>query len=245
MGDPMGEPTGNPTTEDDSDLNRYSKRMTSIGLLRDGSSYSRRSFFSWLDFPFATVSILIILLSLFALSMFLGGWGWSSWTYLFSFAVVAPLATMELKRKAVITGGAALLLFFTVVIDAGLPQYFGYNPSDYNQYDNLAHLLGTFLMTWFLWAFICWTVSPTGPSKENGTRKFLFAIITMVLVSFIFEFMEFITDFMFGWRNFHVGVDIMGDLIFDFAGIFSAALLIARHRVSPIRRPFWHADASA
>jgi hypothetical protein len=236
MGDLMGEPTGNPTTEDDSDLNRYSKRMTSIGLLRDGSSYSRRSFFSWLDFPFATVSILIILLSLFA---------WSSWTYLFSFAVVAPLATMELKRKAVITGGAALLLFFTVVIDAGLPQYFGYNPSDYNQYDNLAHLLGTFLMTWFLWAFICWTVSPTGPSKENGTRKFLFAIITMVLVSFIFEFLEFITDFMFGWRNFHVGMDIMGDLIFDFAGIFSAALLIARHRVSPIRRPFWHADASA
>jgi hypothetical protein len=244
MGSPMGEPASNLTVEDDSDLNRYSKKTISFGLLRNGSSQGTRSFFSWLDFPFATVSILIVLLSLFALSMFLGGWGWSSWTYLFSFAVVAPLATMELKRKAVITGGAALLLFFTVVIDAGLPQYFGYNPSDYSFYDNIAHLLGTFLMTWFLWAFICWTVSPTGPPKENGTRKFLFAIITMVLVSFIFEFLELITDFLFGWTNYHVGVDTTGDLIFDFVGIFSAALLIARHRISPIRRPFWHAEPS-
>lgn len=54
-----------------------------------------------------------------------------------------------------------------------------------------------------------------------------------------------LTKLMPECKDYHVGMDTFGDLIFDFAGIFSAALLIARHRVSPIRRPFWHADMSA
>jgi hypothetical protein len=47
---------------------------------------------------------------------------------------------------------------------------------------------------------------------------------------------------MFGWTNFHVGIDTVGDLIFDIAGVITAALAISRHRVSLVRRPFWHSE---
>jgi uncharacterized membrane protein YhaH (DUF805 family) len=198
-----------------------------------------RSTIRWLVFPFASVSVLVILVTLFLMSMERGGWTWSSWTYAFSFLIMVPLIALEIKRKAIITGGAIVLLFFMVLIDAGMPGYLGYNPSDLNWYDNVAHYLGTLGLTMFLWSFLCWTVSPTGPPKINGRRKFLLTIVTMVIISFFFEFTEFFTDVVFGWSNFHPGVDTMGDLIFDFAGIFTAALVIARHRTSVLRIPFW------
>jgi len=169
----------------------------------------------------------------------------SSWTYAFALGIIVPLAILEWKRKVVISGFAVLLLFFMVVIDAGLPGYFGYNPSDYNWYDNLAHFLGTLVLTLFLWSFICWTASPTGPPRVNGHRKFLAAIITMLLISFVFEFAEFFTDAFFGWANFHPGIDVVGDLIFDTAGIAVAAFMIARHKTSVVRRPFWHSEESS
>ncbi len=49
----------------------------------------------------------------------------------------------------------------------------------------------------------------------------------------------------FGWGNFHPGVDTLGDLIFDIAGVTAAAVMISRHRVSTIKRPFWHAEHTA
>lgn len=195
-----------------------------------------------LELPFASISVLVMLLSLFSLSMHLGGWTWSSWTYAFSMALVAPLAAIEMKRKAVITGGAAILLAVTVIIDAGLPQYFGYSPSHLSWYDLLAHYLGAAVMTVFLWSFICWTVSPSGPPKENGRRKLLLAVTTMVIVSFMFEVAEFTTDALFGWGNFYAGIDTIGDLAFDMAGIATAAILISRHRVAALRRPFWNSE---
>jgi len=194
-------------------------------------------------FPFVSLSVMIILLTLFIMSMERGGWSWSSWTYSFAFVILVPLVLLELKRKAVITGGAIILLFFMVVIDAGMPGFFGYSPSDTNWYDNWAHLIGTAAMTLFLWSFLCWTLSPTGPPKTNGRRKFVFAIVTMVVISCFFEFTEFFTDAIFGWTNFHPGIDTIGDLIFDFAGIAIAALMIGRHRISVIERPFWHAES--
>jgi hypothetical protein len=132
-----------------------------------------------------------------------------------------------------------------VLIDAGMPGYLGYSPSDLNWYDNIAHFLGTLVMTLFLWSTICWTLSSAGPPKANGRRKFWLAIVTMVVVSIFFEFTEFFTDIVFGWSNFHPGVDTVGDLIFDIAGIMTAGVVIARHRVSTIVRPFWHAEPSA
>ncbi len=195
-----------------------------------------------MGFPFASVSVLVVLLTLFLMSMERGGWTWSSWTYAFSFVIMIPLVVFELKRKAVITGGAIILLFFMVLIDAGMPGYFGYSQSDLNWYDNLAHYLGTLVMTMFLWSFICWTMSPTGPPRTNGRKKFWAAILTIVIISFFFEFTEFFTDTIFGWSNFHPGVDTVGDLIFDFAGVFTAGVVIARHRVSTLTRPFWHID---
>jgi hypothetical protein len=193
-------------------------------------------------FPFASVSMLVILGTLFVMSMIRGGWSWSSWTYAFSFVIVVPLAFFEHYRKAVITGSAMILLFFMALIDAGMPGYFGYSPSDYNWYDNWAHLIGTFGLTLFLWAFIWWTLRPDGPPNSNGTRKFVLTITIMVVVSFFFEFTEFFSDYLFGWTNFHPGIDTIGDLIFDFAGIACAAVLIARHRYSPLKKPFWYAE---
>ncbi len=196
------------------------------------------------ELPYASLSVLVILVSLFSLSMYLGGWTWSSWTYALSLAIAFPLVAIELKRKAVITGGALLLLAFTVIIDAGLPQYFGYSPSHLSWYDLTAHFLGAVFVTILLWSVICWTVSPTGPPKVNGHRKMLLAVTLVLIVSVGFEFAEFVTDVFFGWRNFHPGIDTLGDLIFDVAGVMTAALLISRHRVSAIRMPFWHAEAS-
>ena len=233
----------------DSDLVRYSRLMKASESVRedfdnvyphcDPPRINRRS----TGFPFASVSVLVVLLTLFLMSMERGGWSWSSWTYAFSFVIMIPLVVFELKRKAVITGSAIILLFFMVLIDAGMPGYFGYSPSDLNWYDNLAHYLGTLVLTMFLWSFICWTMSPTGPPTTNGRRKFWAAILTIVVISFFFEFTEFFTDAIFGWSNFHPGVDTVGDLIFDFAGVFTAGVVIARHRVSTLTRPFWHIDA--
>jgi len=195
-----------------------------------------------LKVPFATISVLVILLTLFLLSMLWGGWSWSSWTYAFSFGLLIPLSIVEIKRKAVITGGAIILLFFMVLIDAGMPGYLGYNPSDYSWYDNIAHYLGALVLTLFMWSFLWWTVSPTGPPQENGRKKFWTAIALMAVVAFTFEFAELATDLMFGWANFHPGVDTAGDIIFDFAGIATAGVVISRHRLSPIKRPFWHEE---
>lgn len=232
----------------DTDLARFSRRMSKSGVREiwepapffDAEVEEKYS--SWLSVPFASVSVFVILMSLFILSMHLGGWTWSSWTYAFALGIIVPLAILEWKRKVVISGAAVLLLFFMVVIDAGLPGYFGYSSSDYNWYDNLAHFLGALVLTLFLWSFICWTTSPTGPPRVNGHRKFLAAVITMLLVSLVFEFAELFTDVMFAWRNFHPGIDVVGDLIFDTAGIATAAFVIARHRASVVGKPFWHSD---
>jgi uncharacterized membrane protein YhaH (DUF805 family) len=231
----------------ETDLTRYTRRMRGLraGALHGDSEHPdsdlpKRGFFSWVGFPFASVSVLVILLTLFSMSMIWGGWTWSSWTYAFSFAILVPLIAFEVKRKAVITGGAVLMLFFMVLIDAGMPGLFGYSQSDLNWYDNLAHFLGTMVMTFFLWSFVCWAMSPVGPPSTNGRRKFWLVIVTMLVVSMFFEFTEFFTDILFGWSNFHPGIDTAGDLIFDFAGIVVAGTVIARHRTSVLRRPFWH-----
>lgn len=230
----------------ESDLARFSRVMQALGdrsLHRTAwlsSKAKKRPRHLLAGFPFVSLSVLVILVTLFVMSMERGGWTWSSWTYAFSFVILLPLVLFELKRKAVITGGAVLLLFFMVVMDAGMPGYFGYSPSDTNWYDNWAHLVGTLGMTLFLWSFLGWTTSPNGPPAANGRRKFALTVVTMVVVSFFFEFTEFFTDALFGWTNFHPGIDTMGDLIFDFAGVTIAALAIARHRVSVLRRPFWN-----
>lgn len=232
----------------ETDLTRYTRLMRSLHhetlstRTRRGRGDSNASVHRWLRFPFASISVLVVLVTLFTMSMIRGGWSWSSWTYAFSFAIMLPLVAIEVKRRAVITGGAVILLFFMVLIDAGMPGYLGYSPSDLNWYDNVAHYLGALVLTLFLWAFLCWTLSPDGPPKENGHRKFLLTIVAMLVVSVFFEFTEFFSDMLFGWRNFHPGVDTIGDIIFDTAGVMTAALVIGRHRYSPLKRPFWHAE---
>ncbi len=230
----------------DTDLARFSMRMHGLNarsqLVGHIAPTRARRREALLAFPFGSVSVLIVLMTLFLMSMERGGWSWSSWTYAFSFLIGVPLVLLELKRKAVITGGALILLFFMVLIDAGMPGYLGYSPSDANWYDNIAHLLATVALTFFLWSFLWWTLSPTGPPAENGTRKFVLVMATMFVVSFFFEFTEFFTDAIFGWTNFHPGIDTVGDLIFDFAGTICAGIVIARHRVSVIKKPFWNHD---
>ncbi len=220
-------------------LGRDSERAPVVWLAR------RRRLLRSSELPFASVSVLVMLLSLFMLSMYLGGWTWSSWTYAFSLGIAFPLVAVEVKRKAVITGGAILLLAAAVIVGAGLPQYFGYSASHLSFYDLAAHYLGTMFLTVFLWSLMCWTASPSGPSRENGRMNLLIAVAVLLAVSVTFEFAEFITDMLFGWSNFHPGVDTLGDLIFDVAGVVTAAVLISRHKVSVLRRPFWHEDASA
>jgi len=229
------------------DVHFYARRMHAISehASRKPTPVPKPPVLSWSGFPFASISVLVVLLTLFVMSMERGGWTWSSWTYAFSFTIMLPLVVLEIKRKAIITGGALLMLFFMVVIDAGMPGMFGYSPSDLNWYDNIAHLLGTLVMTFFLWSMICWSLSPTGPPVTNGRRKFWAAIAIMLVVSFFFEFTEFFTDILFGWSNFHPGIDTAGDLIFDFAGILVAGVVIARHRISVLKIPFWHAEAAS
>lgn len=193
-------------------------------------------------FPFASASIALVLFSLFVLSMNLGGWTWSSWTYAFSLLITVPLVAIEVKRKAVITGGAALLLVSTVIIAAGLPQYFGYSASHLSWYDLTAHFLGAMVLTLLLWSFMCWTAHHSGRPDGNGRRRLFVAAGAVLLASVVFELLEFMTDTMFGWTNFHPGIDTAGDLIFDAAGVLTAAFLISRHRLDLLRRPFWHAE---
>jgi len=234
----------------ENDLSRFTKKFERHHhLVPDDegtfphSELPRRPCYKWLNFPFASMSVLVVLSTLFIMSMIRGGWTWSSWTYAFSFALLVPLMILERFRRAVITGGALILLFFMVVVDAGMPGYFGYSQSDFNWYDNLAHFLGALGITMFLWAFIWWTFSPSGPPKENGHRKFVLTIAIMLVVSVFFEFTELFSDVLFGWANFHPGIDTVGDLIFDIAGVLTAAFIVGRHRYSPLKRPFWHADA--
>lgn len=205
----------------------------------------RRPASSWTsDFPFVSLSVLVILSSLFLLSMHLGGWTWSSWTYAFSLCIAVPIVAIEMRRKAIITGAALMLLFFTVVIDAGLPQYFGYSPSDLSWYDLSAHYLGTLMLTVFLWSVLCWTWS-NGSGHVESRSRFFVAVMTVVMVSLIFEVLEFSTDSVLGWGNSRGLVDTVGDMIFDLAGVLTAATLIARHRFIALRRPFWHSEPSA
>ncbi len=138
-----------------------------------------------------------------------------------------------------ITGGAMLLLFFMVVLDSGMPGYFGCSVSDTNWYDNWAHLVGVFGMTMLLWSFLCWAPGSDRPRGGNGTRRFVLVIGTMVAVSFLFDFIEFLTDALFGWTNFHPGTDTVGDLTFDLAGVTIGGLVISRHGASLLSRPFW------
>jgi len=227
-------------------IERFSRRMRGDGSDRAPVIWlvRRRRLPGYSELPFGSVSVLVMLLSLFSLSMYLGGWTWSSWTYAFSLGIALPLVVVEVKRKAVLTGGAMLLLAAAVIVGAGLPQYFGYSASHLSWYDLAAHYLGTIFLTVFLWSLMCWAADPSGPSVASGRTKLLVAVALMLAVSATFEFAEFITDMLFGWGNFHPGVDTLGDLIFDIAGIVTAAVLISRHRVSVLRRPFWHEDVS-
>jgi hypothetical protein len=243
---------GRPAAVRPTDLSRYTSRMHSQAELHKdedsihpASRVDDRPRNRKLDLPFASISVLVILGTLFSMSMMWGGWSWSSWTYAFSFAIMIPLVFIERYRRAVITGGAVILLFFMVLIDAGMPGYLGYSPSDLNWYDNIAHYLGAVGLTLFLWAFMWWTISPAGPPKENGYSKFVLTIVIMLVVSVFFEFTEFFSDFLFGWRNFHPGVDTIGDLIFDVAGVMTAAFVIGRHRYSPLKRPFWYSEPAS
>ncbi len=215
-------------------------RHASEGRVDDG----RRSRPALEGLPFASLSLFAILGLLFMLSMHLGGWTWSSWTYAFSLCMVAPLAVIEVKRKAVITGAAIFLVSVTAVIAAGLPQYFGYSVSDLSWYDLTAHYLGALTLTVVLWSMLYWTRVVNGPAAASRAC-FYVAVIGMLVASVTFELLEFFTDAAFGWTNFHSGVDTVGDILFDVAGVMSAATLIARHRIVAMRLPFWHADASA
>jgi hypothetical protein len=101
------------------------------------------------------------------------------------------------------------------------------------------------LLTVFLWTFVCWALSPTGPPRENGRRKFISVVLTVAIVSLLFELTEFMTDVMFGWTNFHPGIDTAGDIIFDMAGLATGAFLIWRHRLSAVKRPFWITESTS
>lgn len=173
------------------------------------------------------------------LSICLGGWGWSSWTYAFALIIFAPLAALEVGRGAVVRGWASLLLFLAVVVGAGMPQYFGYSTSDLSPYDIAAHFLGAFVLTLFMWSFIWWARSPHGPPRSGGGGVLLAAVGVLGISALTFEFLESVTDGLFGWSNYHAGVDTAGDIIFGFAGIAVAGMLIVRHRISAIDRPFW------
>ena len=186
--------------------------------------------------------MLVILASMFLLSIHLGGWTWSSWTYAFSLGMVVPLAIVEIKRRAVITGAAIILFSATVLIAAGLPQYFGYSASDLSWYDLTAHFLGAMAITLLLWSTAVWIKSERGHADETASLLVL-VISAMLVASIAFELLELFTDAAMGWTNFHPGLDTAGDVIFDVAGIATAALVISRHEFTAMRRPFWHVNA--
>jgi len=194
-------------------------------------------------FPYASISMLVILTSMFLLSMHLGGWTWSSWTYAISFGIMVPLVAIEVKRRAVITGAAILLFSITALIAAGLPQYFGYSTSDLSWYDLTAHYLGALALTVLLWSVLSW-IRTDGDRADYSRVWLILAVGGMLVASVAFELLEFFTDAFLGWTNFHAGIDTVGDIMFDIAGVTSAALIISRHRVSAIKLPFWHAGAS-
>jgi len=219
-------------------LARFSRRMGSHQfdierqeLLQSGAGHS--------SFPFVSSSVLVVLLSLLALSIHLGGWSWSSWTYTFALTICAPLAAAESMRGAVVKGWASVLLFSTVVIDAGMPQFFGYSASDLSMYDISAHFLAALVLTLFLWSFVWWARFSDGPPKSGGSRMLLAVVGVVVIAAIAFELLEFATDGLFGWSNFYAGVDTAGDVIFGIAGTVTGGILVARHGVRVLDRPFW------
>ncbi len=193
-------------------------------------------------FPFTSISVLIVLMSLFVMSFDWGGWSWSSWTYALSFIVLVPLVLLESARRVIITGGGFIILFLTVLVDAGMPRYFGYSLADYNLYDKFAHFAGAATITLFLWAVTWWTLSPAGPSKTERRRILLITIVIVIVASTLFKSTEYLGDFLYGLKNTHGYVDTVSDLIFNVAGIAAAAIVISRHNYSVLRRPFWYAE---
>lgn len=219
-------------------LSRFSRRIDSHQfdierqeMFQSGAGHS--------SFPFVSSSVLVVLLSLLALSIHLGGWSWSSWTYAFALVICVPLAATESMRGAVVKGWASLLLFSTVVIDAGMPQFFGYTASNLSLYDLSAHFLAALVLTLFLWSFVWWARMSDGRPKSGGSGMLLAVVGVVVVAAMIFELLEFATDGLFGWSNFHAGVDTVGDVMFGIAGTITGGILIARHGVRVLDRPFW------
>ena len=54
------------------------------------------------------------------------------------------------------------------------------------------------------------------------------------------DLLEYYTDALMGCADFHAVLDTIGDILFDAAGVITAALLISRHDVNAMRCPFWH-----
>ena len=181
-------------------------------------------------------------MSMFLLSMHLGGWTWSSWTYAFSLGIAVPLAIIEIKRRAIITGAAIILFSATALVAAGLPQYFGYSVSNLSWYDLAAHFLGALALTVLAWSVLCWILRDDG-FIDSPRRALALVAMAMIAASVTFELLEYWTDAVLGWTNFHAGIDTVGDVIFDVAGVMTAALVIRRHGVSVIRRPFWMTES--
>lgn len=222
-------------------------------MQRDGGGAASGSVFGALEtkkntttpsivFPFASISVLVILMTLFVMALEWGGWTWSSWTYALSFVILAPLVLLESNRRVIITGGGFVILILMVLIDAGMPGYFGYGLSDYDFYDKFAHYAGAAGITLFLWSVIWWTISPSGPPKVDGRKILIMTVVAMIALSTFFKFSEYIGDFLYGFKNAHDNVDTVGDLIFNLAGIAAAAIVIGRHNLSVLKRPFWHAE---
>lgn len=237
-----------PTQQGENDLERFSRNILNLAnrtgrepawrsrKARKGHGSAARVF------PFASISVLVVLLTLFIMALVRGGWTWSSWTYALSFAILVPLVPLESRRKAVISGGGFIVLFLTVVTDAGMPGYFGYSASLPDWYDRAAHYMGAACITLFLWSIIWWTKSPSGPPKKGGQRVLLTTIVAMVALSTLFKATEYMGDFLYGLTNTHGYVDTAGDLMFNLAGIAAASIVIKRHNYSVLKRPFWYSE---
>ncbi len=50
------------------------------------------------EVPFVSLSVLVVLVALFAMSMVRGGWSWSTWIYSFAFSIMVPLVAFEVMR---------------------------------------------------------------------------------------------------------------------------------------------------
>jgi len=172
------------------------------------------------------VCLLVLLLHLRA-SM---GWNFTTGTYVVGLIALIPAGLLEARANRPLRLWAATLSGGIVFLTAGYPGLFDY--VGYEFFDLLAHFSSGLSLTLLLWAGAASAFLLVGvPRAVDAGALWLIPLIVLALGG-IFEGLEYITDAVFEWSNYHGLLDALSDFIADGLGVVAGILMIARWRPS-------------